>query len=272
MEVHHHTHHPKKWKEYFWEFLMLFLAVFCGFLAEYQLEHKIESERNKKYMRDLVENLKYDTIRFNKNILSNELRGLLLDSLRTQISLAAKGTADIPSLYDYWFKSQGFNSVVLNKTTITQLKNSGAFRLIADNKVALAIGDYYERIAYAIDTKLDEVDNAEKGVKTFGKEIFQLEPFATIIKSGNISFVVDRQTGTLSQNERFFHIYNRVIDSLRASNSLDLIRKERRDFQILYNYVSDKQVLLRDYNEFCRWGNLAASNLINLIKKEYKID
>ncbi|MFN9949291.1 MAG: hypothetical protein ACK53B_00840, partial [Bacteroidota bacterium] len=226
MEVHHHTHHPKKWKEYFWEFLMLFLAVFCGFLAEYQLEHKIESERNKKYMRDLVENLKYDTIRFNKNLLRNELRDLQLDSLRTQISLAAKGTADIPKLYDYWFKSQGFNSVVLNKTTITQLKNSGAFRLIADNKVSLAVGDYYERIAYAIDSKLDEVDNAEKGVKTFGKEIFQLEPFATIIKSGNISFVVDRQTGTLSQNESFFHIYNKVIDSLGASNSLDLIRKE----------------------------------------------
>jgi hypothetical protein len=53
MEVHAHTHTPsppagragKKWTHYFWEFLMLFLAVFCGFLAEYQLEHKIESDR-----------------------------------------------------------------------------------------------------------------------------------------------------------------------------------------------------------------------------------
>ena len=44
MEVHHHTHTPrKKWTHYFWEFLMLFLAVFCGFLAEYQLEHKAMS-------------------------------------------------------------------------------------------------------------------------------------------------------------------------------------------------------------------------------------
>ena len=53
MEVHHHSHTAsppagragKKWTHYFWEFLMLFLAVFCGFLAEYQLEHKIESDR-----------------------------------------------------------------------------------------------------------------------------------------------------------------------------------------------------------------------------------
>jgi len=43
MEVHTHTHSPrKKWAHYFWEFLMLFLAVFCGFLAEYKLEHTIE--------------------------------------------------------------------------------------------------------------------------------------------------------------------------------------------------------------------------------------
>ena len=34
MEVHHHSHHPKKWKEYLTEFLMLFLAVSMGFVAE----------------------------------------------------------------------------------------------------------------------------------------------------------------------------------------------------------------------------------------------
>jgi len=37
MEVHHHPdlhHKPKKWKEYFLEFLMIFLAVTLGFFAE----------------------------------------------------------------------------------------------------------------------------------------------------------------------------------------------------------------------------------------------
>ena len=48
MEVHAHTHTSrKKWTHYFWEFLMLSLAVFCGFFAEYQLEHKIEKDREK---------------------------------------------------------------------------------------------------------------------------------------------------------------------------------------------------------------------------------
>ena len=50
MEVHHHAHtRRKKFRHYFWEFLMLFLAVFCGFLAEYWLEHIIEHQREKKY-------------------------------------------------------------------------------------------------------------------------------------------------------------------------------------------------------------------------------
>ena len=37
MEVHHHPdlhHKPKKWKEYFLEFLMIFLAVTMGFFAD----------------------------------------------------------------------------------------------------------------------------------------------------------------------------------------------------------------------------------------------
>ena len=56
MEVHAHSHTArKKWTHYFWEFIMLFLAVFCGFLAEYQLEHTIKHQREKKYAKSLYE-------------------------------------------------------------------------------------------------------------------------------------------------------------------------------------------------------------------------
>ncbi|MBK6382415.1 MAG: hypothetical protein IPF69_02905 [Chitinophagaceae bacterium] len=56
MEVHNHAHTSrKKWTHYFWEFLMLFLAVFCGFLAEYQLEHKIEKDREKVFIKKYVQ-------------------------------------------------------------------------------------------------------------------------------------------------------------------------------------------------------------------------
>jgi hypothetical protein len=35
MEVHHHSHHPKKWKEYITEFLMLFFGEFGFYGGEY---------------------------------------------------------------------------------------------------------------------------------------------------------------------------------------------------------------------------------------------
>jgi len=82
MEVHHHAHTSrKKWTHYFWEFLMLFLAVFCGFLAEYQLEHKIEQDREKQYMRSMVEDLRSDTLMLEKNIILRQRRLMMMDSL-----------------------------------------------------------------------------------------------------------------------------------------------------------------------------------------------
>jgi len=66
MEVHAHTHTPrKKWTHYFWEFLMLFLAVFAGFLAENQREHIVEHGREKQYMQSLYSDVKKDTAFYN---------------------------------------------------------------------------------------------------------------------------------------------------------------------------------------------------------------
>jgi hypothetical protein len=42
MEVHHHSHHPQKWKEYISEFLMIFAAVTLGFFAENLRKYQIE--------------------------------------------------------------------------------------------------------------------------------------------------------------------------------------------------------------------------------------
>jgi len=74
MEVHHHAHTSrKKWTHYFWEFLMLFLAVFCGFLAEYQLEHKIEKDRERQFVKQLYRDIKFDTLSL-KDVIRNRKR------------------------------------------------------------------------------------------------------------------------------------------------------------------------------------------------------
>jgi hypothetical protein len=81
MEVHAHTHTPrKKWTHYLWEFLMLFLAVFCGFLAEYQLEHKIERDREKQFMISLISDIKDDISYINEQQIIYKWKQSLLDS------------------------------------------------------------------------------------------------------------------------------------------------------------------------------------------------
>src|SRR5664279_2631351 len=65
MEVHHHPdlhHKPKKWKEYFLEFLMIFLAVTMGFIAENIREHfteaRIAHQNLEAYRNDLLQHQK----------------------------------------------------------------------------------------------------------------------------------------------------------------------------------------------------------------------
>ena len=76
MEIHHHGHHHHKHhegkrsrKSYFWEFLMLFLAVLCGSLAEYGLEHKIENDREKVFIKTMISDLEEDTALLAESII-----------------------------------------------------------------------------------------------------------------------------------------------------------------------------------------------------------
>src|SRR6266511_3174578 len=93
MEVHHHPqlhHKPKKWKEYFLEFLMIFLAVTMGFIAENIREHQTEKKVEKELIYSLLNDLKADTTAFNDNarFWTNRLKGI--DSLRYYIQPGIK--------------------------------------------------------------------------------------------------------------------------------------------------------------------------------------
>jgi hypothetical protein len=67
MEVHHHSHHPKKWKEYISEFLMLFLAVSLGFLAENVREEQIIEHQTESVIAQLRLELMQDTAQLSNN-------------------------------------------------------------------------------------------------------------------------------------------------------------------------------------------------------------
>ncbi len=151
MEVHHHSHesHGKKnWKSYFWEFLMLFLAVFCGFFAEYQLEHKIEKDREIQFIKSLTTDLQDDVKSLNA-MIEEEHDGI--KSLDTLIDLLnnpelAKQRGDEL----YYVARIGPRSIPFanNSRTFDQLKNSGGFRLIRKTEASNNIMGYYNQFSW----------------------------------------------------------------------------------------------------------------------------
>ena len=144
MEVHAHSHTArKKWTHYFWEFLMLFLAVFCGFLAEYQLEHKIEKDREKQYMISLVEDLQSDTAQLTKLINLFTLINEMEDSLKSALKkpdIMTNAWLAYPYL-GYPLDGYAFHR---SERTIQQLKNAGGLRLVQSVTVSNKINEYDE--------------------------------------------------------------------------------------------------------------------------------
>ena len=148
MEVHAHSHsHGKKtWRSYFWEFLMLFLAVFCGFLAEYQLEHKIEKDRELQYIRSLYEDLKENDKTFAQVLIFQESRIAMMDSMINMLNHPESIRGNEGLLYYFARMSPRLRTLSVNSRTFEQLKNSGNFRLIRKIETSNLVMAYYETI------------------------------------------------------------------------------------------------------------------------------
>jgi hypothetical protein len=147
MEVHAHTHTSrKKWTHYLWEFLMLFFAVFCGFLAEYQLEHKIEKDRELQYIKSLYEDLKENDKMFNEKLIKQKNRIEMMDSMINMFNYPDRIRGNEGLLYYFARMSPRLQTLTVNNRTFEQLKNSGNFRLIRKIETSNLVMEYYEKL------------------------------------------------------------------------------------------------------------------------------
>jgi len=120
---------------------MLFLAVFCGFFAEYQLEHKIEKDREKQFMQSLMGDIKKDAEQSDSLYRQNKFFQRLSDSLLIMLTGKEINVNSYPA-YKFWNSMIGFNDFIPNDGTIQQLKNSGALRLVRKQEVVNRLMDY----------------------------------------------------------------------------------------------------------------------------------
>lgn len=144
MEVHQHAHTDrKKWSHYFWEFLMLFLAVFCGFLAEYQLEHTIEKNRERQYVKSLMNDLLADTAHLNFIIKNRSQKIIMLDSFKLLLNSSSyKNYGNDIYFFGLHAPRRPDIKFVPNNGTMQQLKNAGGLRLIRNRSVMEEITKY----------------------------------------------------------------------------------------------------------------------------------
>jgi hypothetical protein len=244
MEVHTHTHTArKKWTHYFWEFLMLFLAVFCGFLAEYQLEHKIEKDREKQYIHNLIKDLEQDTTALAEDI--NALLGHLGRNDTLMKLLSGQNLKDHGSdLYYFARRASRSARVAIHDATIQQMRNSGGFRLIRNQKVARTIIEYYNRlvfIAYLQDIERSETNEYRK----MAVDVFHPVVFNGIVIASN---EITRPTG----NPSLLTYDTKTLLSLAG----------------MVGYITNTKLgLSKAETEMIQ----AARELILLIKKEYDI-
>jgi hypothetical protein len=245
MEVHHHTHHEhgkRNWKSYFWEFLMLFLAVFCGFLAEYQLEHKIEKDRERKFISLLSNDLQADLDSIAAIRIHRVERTSQADSLRIALN---NGTykehgADVY----FWGRNISRRRFFLSADgTMQQLKNSGGLRLVHNKAIIQKIIAYdvtYRAYLRQLDVEMELITvYRDVAGKVFNGAVFQT------ISTTNIS---KRPEG----NPQLFDQSPAAINEL--SNRLNYLLGSQYRLSQLLDELESK-----------------ATELLVLIKKEYKL-
>lgn len=171
MEVHHHSHHPKKWKEYITEFLMLFLAVSMGFIAENIREKHIENERSEELMYAFISDIKENQMQLDSIITNNSRLAYYFDSLafnhgfiKNEIDL--KALAETMDLWVYRF--------VNKKTIFEQMKNTGALRYIQNKEILDAILRYEESANFAETRSIMEVDHYNNEFRPAIANVFPL--------------------------------------------------------------------------------------------------
>ena len=192
MEVHHHPdlqHKKKNFKEYFLEFLMIFLAVTLGFFAEQVRENFADHEREKEYMKSMVEDLKSDTALLSLNIHARNLRNEMVDSLIYLLSASDLHKNGNDIYYLARVLSPPLN-IFPNDRTIQQLKGSGSLRLIRNMPVSNSIMAYDQKMRQLLFELTDEIQIRAE-YRQLADKIFNGNIFNKMINANGIIKPVD---------------------------------------------------------------------------------
>ena len=220
---------------------MLFLAVFCGYLAEYQLEHKIEREKGRTYIKSMIEDLKSDTAALATVITDFDRSTRRIDTALRLLPGITRGYNDtlwrsLPSGYPDFIKS--------NKT-MQQLLFSGGLRLINSRAAADGIIGY--------DLQNDDLDIDVNSLR----EIYLHCTISRRALLNEMDLNADKKKMTDEQLRSGQKNYLLRTDKAFLGNYYN----ELRTFRAISNMVKNREKKLM----------AKAESLIQLLKKEYNL-
>jgi hypothetical protein len=253
MEVHRHSHashEPKKFREYFLEFLMLFLAVTLGFFAENLRENFTDHKKEKGYVQSLVADLKEDTTMIATLARVNLKMTRGQDSLVTLLnSYKDTGTVVRKSYRYYFLYTTNFAEMVFNERTMSQLLNAGGMRLIEDQKISDSIMDYNSTVKY-VRAQGDAYNEYFK--KTIDQSMA----------------IFDFSFARIELDERY-HVIN---NTPAPKNDFKLLTTDPATLKKYVNQLSLSKSILQGYIVNLITAKTRATSLIILLKKKYHLN
>jgi hypothetical protein len=158
MEVHHHSHHPKKWKEYITEFLMLFAAVTLGFLAENLREHQVINHRIEQNKIAILKDLIADSIEIEHVLKIEDSCIIRFNRINNFLYLAKSKKISQSELVDSIKSTSKLiaysTTLYMNNSSFKNLQSSGLLSNLEEGELKNTLATYYE-----VDFKAIEATN-----------------------------------------------------------------------------------------------------------------
>jgi hypothetical protein len=253
MEVHHHSHKPKNWKEYITEFIMLFAAVTLGFFAENLREHSIISHRIEQNKVAILKDLENDAVTID-SLLANEQLIInrfdrVINLLYLQKNKVINESQLIDSIKAFPEMIAATFTLYVNNSSFKNMQSSGLLSYVEEEDLKNSLSYYYEVVFKRIESNNVFFDQA-------GKEFGSALPLG--IGSYFRKMRNDQSNYDLNKPSNYVHF----MLSLQETKNVLLSEKFIFDIQKYYNQIFVYQMALKMAKE-------ENSKLLKLLKSEH---
>lgn len=253
MEVHHHSHKPKNWKEYITEFIMLFAAVTLGFFAENLREHSIISHRIEQNKVAILKDLEQDAITIDSILIDEQNAIKTFDRLLNVLYLAKNNRINQEQLID---SIKVFPDIIattftlyVNNSSFKNMQSSGLLSYVEEEELKNRLSYYYEVVFKRIESNNVFFDQA-------GKE------FGVTLPIGIGSLIRKINSDSTSYDLNKPSNYLNFMLSLQETKNLLQSEKFIFDIQKYYNQIFVYQLALQKAKE-------ENAKLLQLLKTEH---